>query len=129
MAKQKTYKDFDLSFKRHPTTGDLRTKTDAEAISFAIKSLILTRNGERPFDSSIGTNIRGLLFELYTDHRSIVLKRLISETIQNHEPRAELIDITINPSPDNNLLYVSISFRIVNSYQPYSTNLVLERTR
>ena len=129
MSKQITYKDLDLSFRRHPATGDIRTKIDAEAISFSIKSLILTRNGERPFDSTIGTNIRALLFELYTDHTSIVLKRLIAETIQNHEPRAELVDITINPSPDNNLLYVSINFRIVNSYQQYSTNLVLERTR
>lgn len=129
MAKQKTYKDFDMSCRRHPTTNDIRTKTDAEAISFAVKSLILTRNGERPFNSAIGTNIRGLLFELYTDHTSIVLKRLIAESIQNYEPRASLIDIAINASPDNNQLFVSINFRIVNSYQPFSTNLVLERTR
>jgi phage baseplate assembly protein W len=125
----KTYKDFDASFRSHPLTKDLRTKTDAEAISFAIKSLILTVNGERPFNSDIGTPIKALLFELYGDHTNILLKRMVSDSIQNYEPRAELIDILINPSPDNNALYISIQYRIKNAIQPYVLNLVLERTR
>jgi phage baseplate assembly protein W len=125
----KIYKDFDATFKKNPLTNDLRTKTNADAIAFAIKSLILTINGERPFNSDIGTPIKSLLFELYGDHTNIILKRMISDVIANYEPRAELLDIIINASPDNNALFVSIQYKIRNSIQPYVLNLVLERTR
>ncbi len=125
----KIYKDFDATFKKNPLTNDLRTKTNADAIAFAIKSLILTINGERPFDSAIGTPIKSILFEPYGDHTNIILKRMISDVIANYEPRAELLDVIINASPDNNALFVSIQYKIRNSIQPYVLNLVLERTR
>ena len=125
----KIFKDFDASFKKHPLTDDLRVKTEADAIAFAMKSLILTINDERPFDSGIGTPIKSLLFETFGDHTNILLKRMISDVIANYEPRADLIDILVNSSPDNNSLFVSIHYKIRNSFQPYVLNLVLERTR
>ena len=76
-----------------------------------------------------GTQAADGLFEPYGDHTNIILKRMISDVIANYEPRAELLDVIINASPDNNALFVSIQYKIRNSIQPYVLNLVLERTR
>ena len=128
MATRK-FTDFDPSFGRNPITNDLMTKSDNQAISFAIKNLIMTRNGERPFNSALGSPIRDLLFELFGDQTNIVLRRIIADTINNFEPRVTLIDVRVNESPDNNALSVMIQYQIKNTIQPYTMRVVLERTR
>jgi phage baseplate assembly protein W len=125
----RTFTDFDAAFISNPITGDIAVKTDARAISFAIKNLILTLNGERPFNSSIGTPVKKLLFELHGDQLNIMLKKMIADVIQNYEPRAALINTSINDSPDNNAIYITIIYKIINTEQPISVNVVLERTR
>lgn len=128
--KLRTFTDIDPSFIANPITGDIAVKTDNRAISFAIKNLILTANGERPFNDSIGTPIKRLLFEnSNSDTLKIVLKQMISQVVQNYEPRATLTDIDIQDQPDNNLLRINIAYRILNTVQPYSVNVTLVRTR
>ena len=45
----KQYKDIDLCFRRNPVTGDIAVKENENAIKQALKNLMLTRPGERPF--------------------------------------------------------------------------------
>lgn len=125
----RTFTDFDAAFNRNAITGDVPVKTDARAISFQIKNLIMTLNGERPFNRNIGQSARRLLFNLHGQQTNIVLKKLITDTISNYEPRADLIAININDSPDNNRIYVSVVYKIVNTEQPITVNIILERTR
>lgn len=125
----RTFTDFDAAFISNPITGDIAVKTDARAISFAIKNLVLTLNGERPFNSSIGTPVKKLLFELHGDQLNIMLKKMIADVIKNFEPRALLVNTDIKDSPDNNAIYITIIYKIVNTEQPISVNVVLERTR
>lgn len=125
----RTFVDIDPTFLLNPVTNDLAIRTDSRAIAFSIKNLILTGNGERPFNSSIGSPIKRMLFELYGDQMKIVLKKIIADTIFNFEPRVSLIDILINESPDNNLIYVSVQYKIKNTEQPYQVDVTLQRTR
>lgn len=128
MAKS-TFTDIDAAFIKNPISKDIAIKTDARAISFAIKNLLMTINGERPFNEQIGSPLKGLLFELHGPQLKIVLNRIIAETITNFEPRAKLIDVSINDSADNNLLYVSITYMIINTQQPITIGVTLERSR
>lgn len=125
----RTFTDVDALFVKNPITNDIAIRTNARAISFSIKNLILTLNGERPFNSAIGSPVKRLLFELMGDQLKIVLKRIISDTIDNFEPRVSLIDVIINDSPDNNSIYITIIYKIVNTEQPIEVSVVLERTR
>lgn len=124
-----TYKDIDPTFEKNPVSGDLLTRTDSQAIGFSIKNLILTINGERPFNEKIGSPINKLLFELHGDQSNIVLKEIINQTIENFEPRAEVLDIIVNESPDNHSLFVVIQYRIKGTIQPLEISLMLKRTR
>ena len=58
----RSFKDLAFSFGKHPKTSDVLIKKNEQAIN-AVKHLILTTPGERPFQPNLGTGIRKLLFE------------------------------------------------------------------
>ena len=123
------FSDIDLNFTKHPVNRDVARKFDEEAIKQAVKTLILTQVYEKPFHSEIGSRIRGMLFENYSPMMNLMIKREITDTITNFEPRVRLIDIELNASPDNNELYATIVFAIVNTNRPIQVDLILTRTR
>ena len=125
----RTFSDLDFNFTAHPVTGDIVRKFDEESIKQSVKNLVMTQNYERPFHSEIGSQIRGLLFEPATPMLNILLKRAITDTIINFEPRVNLLDVAVKLLPDSNDVYVSIEFSIVNTIRPITVNLALKRTR
>jgi phage baseplate assembly protein W len=125
----RTFSDLDLNFTAHPVTKDIVRKYDEEAIKASVKNLILTQNFERPFHSDIGSQIRGLLFEPATPMLNILLKRVITDTITNYEPRVKLNEVGITFSPDDHEIYVRIYFTIINTTRPIQVDLILTRTR
>jgi phage baseplate assembly protein W len=129
MKKSRTFSDIDLRFTAHPVTGDIMQITDEQAIKASVRNLVLTNFYERKFHPEIGSQITSLLFEPYSMMLDIMIKTAVSETIVNHEPRVKLIDVVVNSSPDNNSIYITIEFVIVNTTQPILLNLELERTR
>lgn len=125
----RTFADLDLNFTAHPVTNDIVLKYDEEAIKGSVRNLVLTQNYERPFHSEIGSQIRGLLFEPASPMLSLMLKKAITDTITNFEPRVRLLDVVVIVSPDNNEVYAKIVFAIVNTTRPLEVNLILKRTR
>jgi len=125
----RTFSDLDLNFIPHPVTKDIVRRYDENAVKTSVKNLILTGNFERPFRSDVGTPIKHLLFQVWDSTLPLLLKRVIEDTITNFEPRVVLLNTTVQFSPDNNSLYVTITFRIVNTTNPIDVNVVLERTR
>lgn len=125
----RTFSDLDLNFTAHPITGDVSMRYDENAIKASLKNLVLTRNYERPFHSDIGSPIKGLLFDLSTPMLPIMLRKALEDLIRNYEPRVNTTQIDINVSDDNNSVYITIWFTILNTITPINLNLVLERTR
>jgi len=124
-----TFTDFNNSLAFLPSTGDIALKKDADSVKQSIKNLVLTDKGERLMQPRIGCNIRELLFENFTPQAKLVAKQTISETIDQFEPRAELINVQISSAPDNNSMYVSIIFNLINNAQEQVLDLELERIR
>lgn len=125
----RTFSDIDFNFGKHPVTSDVAKKYDDYAIKQSIKSLILTKNYERPFHSEIGSQITALLFEPVSPVTAQILKKVIEQTIINFEPRVNLTQVDIKFSPDNNAVYCSIQYRIINTSVPQTVNLTLKRSR
>lgn len=125
----RTFADLDLNFTAHPVTKDITMRYDDNAVKTSLKNLVLTSNYERPFHSEIGTPIKRLLFEQSGALTDSLIKQAIIDTVNNFEPRVVLMDVTCRTPQDTNSVYVSITFRIVNTQRPLNLNLVLERTR
>ena len=95
--------------------GDLAKTVDEFAVAQSIKNLILTDKMERPFQPTLGCDIRKSLFENFTPQTITVAKQRIAETIGQYEPRAEIINIEASPDEDNNALNMTIIFSLINS--------------
>lgn len=125
----RTFTDLDLNFLAHPVTKDVTTKVDEQAIKASIRNLILTSNYEKPFHPEIGSPIKSLLFEPATPLLPVLIERAIHQTIDNYEPRVRLTSVKASLSADNNAVYVTIEFVIVNTSVPLIVDLILTRTR
>jgi phage baseplate assembly protein W len=125
----RTFSDLDLSFAKHPLTKDVNIKYDAEDIKASVKNLVLTMNYERPFHSEIGSQVNALLFEPASPMLNVLLKRSIQDVIINFEPRVKLIDVLVTHSTDNNEVFVSVTFTIINTSTPIAVDIILTRTR
>ena len=123
------FTDLDLNFTAHPVTKDITRRYDENAINASVRNLLLTRNFERLFHSEIGSPIRALLFELPGPMFTIMMQRAIVDVITNFEPRIEIIDVRVIDASDNNAVYITLEFKIVNTERPLTLDLTLERTR
>jgi phage baseplate assembly protein W len=128
MKTSRTFSDIDLNFIPHPVTGDIVKKYDESAIKASIRNLVLTSNYERPFHSEIGCQLRNLLFEPMSPITTQLIQNTIAQTIKNFEPRAILLSVVASYSPDNNSVYVTVNFMIVNTTTPQTVSITLERT-
>ena len=70
-----------------------------------------------------------MLFENWTPQTIILAKTFIKETIENHEPRAEIIEVQVSEDIDNNAVNISAIIQVINNNDPVELKLVLERIR
>lgn len=123
------YKDIDLSLKYNPIKGDIIPVTDAEAVKRSLKNLILVSIFERRMNPWAGTLLYTQLFEQFTPKTGPIIRKLITDVVNNYEPRVDLRSVTVNPVEDENFLEVYITFSIVNLPEIYDLAIKLERLR
>lgn len=130
LLKEVVFSDVNISFTPHPVTGKLPVLKNADAVKRAVRNLILTNFGERPYDMTYGGNIRAMLFENADDPiLQDELSRTITNTIRNYEPRADVDRVQVVSNPDSNVLVVKIRFMIVNQRFPVDLEVAIERVR
>ena len=126
----RSFKDISLSFIPHPVTGDLTVIKDANAIKKSVRNLVQTIPRERFFNSNLGTDIRGSLFDFVDFGTASVIQQQIQTTIENYEPRVDNLEIEVLPRPDSNEFEVNIFFDIVGQQFPSQAfQFILEATR
>lgn len=124
-----TYRDFDISFKSNPYSGDIRTKEDVEAIKQALSNLLFTNFGERPFRPLLGGGLDGLLFEPLDPITSLELDSAIRVLVDNWEPRVRIISLEVKDNTDQNSLEITLVFNVINISEPQTINVILKRIR
>ena len=124
-------KDFDLQFRRHPSTGKLLMKKDDDTVKQALKNLILTDRYERPFRPNYGGDIRSRLFDLHTSITKSNYENLIETAIKNYEPRALLDNssVSVIEYPDNNTMIVSVRFKNHTTLNELQLDVNLNKVR
>ena len=124
------FSDLNLNFTRNPATKDVAKLYDVEAVKRSVRNLINTNEGERPFQPTLGSGIRALLFENMTPVIETLLKDRIAETLNVYEPRAQLTSILVQGDIDKNEYLCTISFRVVNTTtEPVTITEFLQRLR
>lgn len=129
ITRKEDYKDLDLNFIAHPVTGDVAKKTGVDAIVQSMKNLVLTNFYDRPFRPFIGSNTYRLLFENMDSLTARLVEQTIKQTIENFEPRVEVLAVKAYVENDNNGYNVKIVFRVINTVDPFEVTIFLERIR
>ena len=128
--KSRAFKDISLSFTPHPVTKDLPVLTNERAIVRSVRNLVETIPTERFFESLLGTDIRGSLFENYSRNTVMIIEDQIRSTVSNFEPRVANLGVEVSSQPDINSLEVTVIFDIVGLQVPtQSFTFILEPTR
>lgn len=111
------FKDLNLNFIVHPLRKDISVLKDIEAIKRSVRNLIyLNVEGkfEKPFHPEIGTGIRDSLFEMNDPLARSILVDKIRYTIDNFEPRVDLVNVEIDTDYSENELRINLEFYINN---------------
>ena len=130
----RAFKDISLSFKRHPVTNDIGVLKNADAIKRSVRNLVQTIPNERFFNSTIGSDVRGLLFENvpgFVDFGTAsIIEKQIQTTIENYESRVDNLEVNVDPRPDQNEYEVVVIFDIVGQDFPSQEfSFILKATR
>ena len=114
----RAFRDISLSFEPHPVTKDLPILKNENSIRRSVRNLVETIPTERFFNSSLGSDVRGSLFDFIDFGTSSVIEDQIRTTIENFEPRVDNLFINVDPRPDDNAFNITIFFDIVGQDFP-----------
>ena len=126
----RSFKDISMSFQVNPLTSDLITIKNQTAIARSLRNLVLTSPGERFFNNSLGSRVNELLFENMDDLTASDIKSEIENTIENFEPRVNLLETRVSANPDSYEFDVVITYEIVGiDAQAQQLSFALQPTR
>ena len=124
------FKDISMSFQSNPLNNDLIGLKNENAIARSIKNIVFTVPGEKFFNENFGSDISEVLFENINDISASAIEDQITLSIENYEPRVELIEVRANPNYDNNQFDAVITYKIIGTdIPPQELQFVLLPTR
>ena len=97
----------------NPLNYDLIDVKNETAISRSIQNLVFTIPGEKFFNQNLGSRISNSLFDNIDDISASIIQDEIKNTIENYEPRVDLISVDVSPNYDNNEFNVTIRYYII----------------
>ncbi len=98
LKRSRSFSDLSISMTRNPFTDDASVVKDDNSIKQAIKNLVLTTPGEKPFQPLVGSKVYDLLFEPLDAFTADTIQDEIINTITQYEPRVELMKFLLPPS-------------------------------
>jgi len=127
-SRARSYSDLDLTF-AIKDNNDVFKKNDAAAVKQAVKNLLLTNFGEKPFTPRFGGNLNAFLFNLDTEFDELEIEDAVTQAIANYEPRAILRSVNAVLLPDQNSVNVKVIFQVVNVAETQELSINLARLR
>ncbi len=125
-----SFKDISMSFGSNPLTDDLIALKNENAIARSVRNIVMTLPGEKPFAPDFGSRVSSLLFENMDEVTSGLIVDEIRTSIDNYEPRVELLSVEVNPDFEGNSYDVAIVYNIIGADIPsQELQFALEATR
>ena len=124
------FKDLSASFQTNPLSNDLIALKNESAIARSVRNLVLTIQGERPFQPVLGTGVNNLLFDNMDKLTASSIRSELRTTIENYEPRVEINEIIVEADFERNAFDVTLQYFIIGMDVPeQELTFALEPTR
>jgi len=121
--------DVSLSFSPHPLTGDIGVLRDNRAINASLRNCVMVIVGEKPFNRNFGSQILDSLFDMCDEITAAELRDEIERSIKYNEPRVDLLQVIVEPRPEENEFRVEVKYEIVGYEQVFNFEHILRPTR
>lgn len=108
------YTDIDLSFKLDAATGDIGKLEDRECIKNNLKVICSLDMFDIPFDDSKISKAKLLLFEIPSQIVATTIRENLTWLIKRLEPRIQLMQVSVEISPENNGYTISVKYMITS---------------
>ena len=126
----RSFKDISLSFVPHPVTKDLPILKNESAIRRSVRNIVETIPTEKFFDSDFGSDVYKSLFDFVDFGTASIIQDQIKTCIDNFEPRVNIVNVEVNPQPDDNSFECIVIFDIIGQEFPTQEySFILEATR
>ena len=112
------FKDLSASFQTNPLSNDLIALKNETTIARSVRNLVLTIQGERPFQPALGTGVNNLLFDNMDKLTASAIRSELRTTIENYEPRVEINEIIVEPDFERNAMDVTLQYFIIGMDVP-----------
>ena len=124
------FKDISMSFQSNPLNDDLIGLKNENAIARSVKNIVFTVPGEKFFNENFGSEISAVLFENLNEISANAIEDQIKLSIENYEPREDLMSVKAHPNFDNNQFDVVVNYKIIGiDIPPQELQFVLQPTR
>ena len=124
------FKDISMTFQVNPLNSDLIGLKNENAIARSVRNIVFTLPGEKFFDEDFGSRISASIFENIDEISAAEIVDEIKQSINNYEPRVELLDVKAMPNFDNNQFDVRIVYEIIGADVPaQELQFALQSTR
>jgi phage baseplate assembly protein W len=124
------FKDISMTFQINPLNSDLIALKNETAIARSIRNIVFTLPGEKFFNENFGSRVSRTLFENVDEISASIIRDEIRNSINNYEPRVQLIGVQTIPDYDNGSFDVVINYRIIGADVPaQQLQFVLQPTR
>ena len=124
------FRDISMTFQSNPLNNDLIGLKNENAIARSVRNIVFTLPGEKFFDEDFGSRISASLFENIDEISAAEIVDEIKQSINNYEPRVELLDVKAMPNFDNNQFDVRIVYEIIGADVPaQELQFALQSTR
>jgi len=127
--REERYSDLAIGFDINPFNGNIARVTEAQSIMQALKTLLLTNQGERLYNIDTGSKIRSSLFDPLDEITASTINTSITQAINNYEPRVNIVQLQVTPSEELNAFKVNLFFTIINIPEVQQLNITLKRVR
>jgi hypothetical protein len=127
--KEERYSDIAMGFNKSPLSGNVSRVTEAQSIMQALKTLLLTNQGERLYSMNLGSKIRSSIFDPLDNITASTIDTSIRQVISNYESRVTILQLKVTPIEELNSFGVNLVFRIINIPEVQQLNITLKRVR
>lgn len=120
------YSDIPAAFGKSVVSNDLSASYDLRAVNESLLGLVQTTRGERLFQPTVGCDINKQMFENINPAAAFTIKYNIETTIQQYEPRVDVLSVTVTPVYDENTYQVTVRYRLrtdINKEYEFSSRL------
>ena len=123
------FSDFLDSFGKSPVGDQLGKVINENSVNQSLKNIIMTNNGERPFQPYIGSDIMSMLFEPNVSENYDLLETMIKNAIEVSEPRVNLVQVLFPENSNENTMEITLIYNLINNPEPITLPIILKRVR